>query len=328
MTQAQEHFRYTTRPQTPRHKFETFQQPTNETKMTTCISRRAYADRFTIRLVNDEGEIGKHIWTEFRCPNVVSKENEICVDCSVKMKKYKYQANQKCNHGIIGGPYTDDSKLYGSPYYLREIKAGWRPTETDELRAKADVLKACSNMPRKKVQAAPTEPVAEPLAEPLAEPVIEVAPTVSTLVVEKKKRTYNRKKTVIEATEQATPVQAIPVQATPVEIQAPKVKPPKLKVPRAKKILPTEVLLPQVQVIEKPVDLVAKFVEVVAPPITITDFVVVKVKKLKSQGKDYYYDEASGKVYGISVNGVGAYKGRYKEEDDVVDTTFPDSDDE
>jgi hypothetical protein len=270
--------------------------------------------------VNDKGEIGKHIWTEFRCPNVVSKENEICVDCSVKIKKYKYQANQKCNHGIIGGPYTDDSKLYGSPYYLREIKAGWRPTETDELRAKADVLKACSNMPRKKVQAAPTEDVAAT--------VVEVVPTISTLVVEKKKRTYNRKKTVIESTEQTVVVQeAIPVQEA-VEVQAPKAKPIKLKTPRAKKILPTEVLLPQIQVVEKPSDLVAKFVEVVAPPITITDFVVVKVKKLKSQGKDYYYDECSGKVYGISVNGVGAYKGRYKEEDDIVDTTFPDSDDE
>jgi hypothetical protein len=129
-------------------------------------------------------------------------------------------------------------------------------------------------------------------------------------VAEKKKRAYNRKKPLEKKTED-TPAKTVL---------------PKLKAHRAKKILPTEVLLPQIAVVENTLE--PKFIEVVAPPITITDFVVVKVKKLKSQGKDYYYDSASGKVYGISVNGVGAYKGRYKEEDDVVDTTFPDSDDE
>jgi hypothetical protein len=252
-------------------------------------------------MTNSKGEIGKHIWTEFRCPNVVSKENEICVDCSIKLPKYKYQANQKCNHGQVGGPYPADSKLYGSDYYLKEIKAGWVPLEADEIRAKAAVHKA--SMGRKKVQPISTEaPTAEqPVVEHVAEPVVVEQP-----VVEKKKRAYNRKK---------------PLEDTPAKTVL-----PKLKTPRAKKIIPTEVLLPQIPVVENPLE--PKFIEVVSPPITITECVVVKVKKLKSQGKDYYYDTASGKVYGISVNGVGAYKGRYKEEDDMVDTTFPDSDEE
>lgn len=275
--------------------------------MATCISRRACADRNTFRMTNNKGEVGKHIWTEFRCPNVVSKENEICVDCSVKLPKYKYQANQKCNHGQVGGPYPDDSKLYGSAYYLREIKAGWHPLEADELRAKAAVDKAC--MGRKKVQTATLEqPVVEqPVV--MEQPVVVEQPVVEQ-PVERKKRAYNRKKP-LETKAEDTPTKTVL---------------PKLKTPRAKKAVPTEVLLPQIPVVENPLE--PKFIEVVAPPITITEAIVVKVKKLKSRGKDYYYDSASGKVYGVSVNGVGAYKGRYKEEDDMVDTTFPDSDEE
>jgi len=273
--------------------------------MITCISRRACADRNTFRMTNAKGETGKHIWTEFRCPNVVSKENDICVDCSIKLPKYKFQANQKCNHGQVGGPYPADSKLYGSAYYLKEFKAGWFPVEADELRAKAAVDKA--SMGRKKVQPISTDAtiIEQPVA--VTEPVIEPV-TVTEPVAERKKRAYNRKKPLEIKAEDITTKTVLP----------------KLKAHRAKKTVPTEVLLPQIAVVENPLD--PKFIEVIAPPITITDFVVVKVKKIKCQGKDYYYDSSSGKVYGISVNGVGAYKGRFKEDDDLVDTTFPDSD--
>jgi len=275
--------------------------------MLTCISRRACADRYDFRLTNKKGEVGKHIWTEYRCPNVVSVEDGICSDCSVKEKKYKYQAAQKCDHGIVGGPYTNDSKLYGSPYYLNELKNGWYPSEADEIRAKAAVDKAISSMGRKKIQQ---------VTEEMPVVVVEETPAAPP---EKVKRKYVRKKPLV-ATEQ-TPV-ATEQPAAPVK----KTKLPKLKTPRSKKSVATELVLPQAPIVENPVSLSAKFVEVTKPPITITDFVVVKVKKLKCQGKDYYYDSSSGKVYGISVNGVGAYKGRYKEDDETLDTTFPDSD--
>lgn len=278
--------------------------------MSTCISRRACADRHDFRLTNKNGETGVHIWTEYRCPNAVSKENEICAGCSVKISKYKYQANQKCNHGIIGGPYSADSKLYGSPYYLAELKKGWFPSEADENRAKAAVDKALSNMaPRKK--AAPVEPgvvVEEPVVV-VQEPVVQI--------IEKKKRAYNRKKPAVTEAVEAVPENTVVTE---------KAKPIKLKTHRSKKILPTEVLLPSVPVVENPHE--PKFVEVNKIPITITDFVVVKVKKIKSLGKEYYYDSCSGKVYGVSVNGVGAYKGRYNEEEDFIDVTYPDSDNE
>ena len=282
--------------------------------MLTCISRRACADRYDFRLTNEKGEVGKHIWTEYRCPNVISVEDGMCSDCSVKIKKYKYQAAQKCDHGVVGGPYTDDSKLYGSPYYLNELKNGWFPSEADENRAKAAVDKALSSMGRKKIQQTTEEmPVV----------VVEEAPAAPP---EKVKRKYVRKKPLASAQQPLAPAEQ---SATPLEQSAAPVKKtklPKLKTPRSKKSVGTELVLPQAPAVENQPSLSAKFVEITKPPITITDFVVVKVKKLKCQGKDYYYDSSSGKVYGISVNGVGAYKGRYKEEDETLDTTFPDSD--
>lgn len=292
--------------------------------MLTCISRRACADRYDFRLTNEKGEVGKHIWVEYRCPNVVSVEDGMCSDCSVKEKKYKYQANQKCDHGVVGGPYTGDSKLYGSPYYLNELKNGWFPSEADENRAKAAVDKALSSMGRKKVQQTANP---ETTISVLENPVV-----AAEVPVERVKRKYVRKNK-IPSTEQAVVnneetvvVPVVPVvPAVPVE-KAKKTKLPKLKTPRSKKSVATELVLPQAPAVENQPSLSAKFIEVTKPPITITDFVVVKVKKLKCQGKDYYYDSSSGKVYGISVNGVGAYKGRYKEEDETLDTTFPDSD--
>ncbi len=286
--------------------------------MTNCISRRAFGDHLRFRLINDKEEDGRWIWMEYMCDEPVSKEGDnLCMKCSEKLCKPepKYQNKHSFNHGNIGGPYTAESKLYGSPYYLAELKKGWKVTEHDEKRAKAAVDKALSKMaPRKKVQ---------PTVEQQVIPVITEQPAVAEQAAvieqppERKKRAYNRKKVITEA--------LVPENTTEVTVKA---KPVKLRKHRSKKIIPTEVLLPQAPLVVAPIDMTPKFVEVVSVPITITDFVVVKVKKMKCQGKDYYYDSFSGKIYGISVNGVGAYKGRYKEEDDSIDTTFPDSDDE
>lgn len=274
--------------------------------MATCISRRAYADRDTLRLVDKNGQAGRHVWVEYRCPNTVHGENEVCKDCSYKLPKYKYQANPKCDHGIIGGPYPSDSKLYGSEYYLKLIKKSWIILEADEIRAKAAVDKA--SMGKKKVLAQPLVAellVAQPESfvtltqpEPMALPIQESQESQV-----KHKRAY-KKKTPEEKSAKA--VKAIKSG-----------KPVKLDI-----LLPT---LPPISMVEE-VNHDPKFVESIAPPIIINEFVTVKVKKMTIQGKSYYYDANSGKLYGISVNGVGVYKGRYNAEEDTVDTTFPDSD--
>ena len=282
--------------------------------MATCISRRACADRETLRLIDKDGKPGRHIWIEYRCNNKVISEGLICADCSYKLPKYKYQANPKCDHGIIGGPYPSDSKLYGSGFYLKLIKEGWKILEADEHRAKAAVDSAY--MGRKKVLAEPNakvestvkaDPVAQEVPVPQAEPVATVVATlVATLAEEtpvKQKRAY-KKKTPEEKAAKA--VKAVKSG-----------KPVKLEV-----LLPTPPPISQSEEVHHD----PKFVESIAPPITIGEFITVKVKKINIQGKPYFHDANSGKLYGVSVNGVGAYKGRYNAEQDIVDTTFPDSD--
>jgi len=225
-----------------------------------------------------EGKIGKYIWTEFRCPNVVSGDVKVCVGCSNKLPKYKYQSSQKCDHGLIGGPYPTDSKLYGSPFYLREVKEGFTLLDADELRAKEAVATAISKMTKKKVVA----------------PVVEVA--------------------------QVAEITVAPAPAAPI----PKPKKTPIKV----KAKPTNTVTTPAPVVPLP-DTSATMLESMAlKPLTVSEVIVVKVRKLRHKGKDYYFDPNSGKLYNALTKevGVGAYAGRYNPESDILDTEYPDSD--
>jgi hypothetical protein len=253
--------------------------------------------------VNEEGKIGHHIWTEYICTKETNELSQVCRECSIKNPGHREQSSQKMDHGLIGGPYTKESKLYGSPYYLKDIKSGWKILEADEIRAKAAVDKALSEMAGRKKK-------------------------VETEVVQGQPG---------QAGQAGQPGQAIQTEQPAVDAK------PKVKKPRAKKEkdestpgvrgrprkvkLKQDVELPVIEPVPE-CDKEPKFIESIQAPVVITDCVVVKVKKIKCQGKDYYHDSNSGKLYGISVNGVGAYKGRYNTEEDVVDTAFPDSDSE
>jgi hypothetical protein len=251
--------------------------------MTTCTSRRVRADndhyRFKLYKEEDGKEIlGQFIWTESRCPNAVADGKTVCTACAIKIPKYKYLATAKCDHGTVGGPYPSDSKVYGSPYYLKKIKEGWKIKESDELRAKEAQLNASSTMP---------------------------------------------KKTTTMSTDQETIAEVMPEVKPHVKLQAPK-KPRKTKVVKNA----TEVILAPVNNFK---DVVAPlgpaiYLESITPPIKITDVITVKVKKIRCEDKEYYFDTISGKAYAIISNGVGSYKGIYNPKTDLLDTTYPDSD--
>ena len=241
--------------------------------MATCTSRRACADRFSFRLykiIDGKTCLGRYIWTEFRCLNIVSND-KTCIECAVKLPKYKYQANSKCDHGFVDGPYPSDSRLYGSPYYLKQSKDGWMIYEADENRAKEAQLN--SSMTKKIATVPPIPAVDAPI------PSV-VVPTI----VAKKPRKVRVAK---HATEIAL---ALPVKA-----------------------------------VESVASVPAQFVEALSVPIKVSDIRVVKVKKIHTAGKDYYFDSNSGKIYTVLVNGVGAYKGRYDSESNEI-SSYPDSD--
>ena len=212
---------------------------------------------------------GKYIWSETVCPNVASTDKKTCTDCAVKLPKHKYQANSKCDHGSIGGPYPSDSKLYGSPFYLKQIKEGWKISEADEKRAKEAQLSVNSMVKKTK-------------------PVISSEPTV--------------------VTPEVAPL-----------------KKPRKKAVKNVKTADTEVALPPV-IPETVRQCEARFVEEMTTPVKVYDVVIVKVKKIKCEGKEYYFDSMSGKVYGVLETGVGPYKGRYDPEEETLNTSYPDSD--
>jgi hypothetical protein len=213
------------------------------------------------------------IFTEYRCPNPVEGA-KICGECSTKLPMYKYQANQKCDHGFVGGPYPKDSKLYGSPYYLNCIKNGCTISEIDEQRAKEAIIKAGSEMPKKTI--APTVAVDAPVAAPLAMPT----------------KPEKKTKKVIKVKS------SIPVLEAPVT--------------EVSTVAPTKPTM----------------VESTEAPLVVEDIIRVKVKKIRHQGKDYYFDGNSGKLYSATKNGVGKYAGRYDEEAETINTSYPDSDEE
>jgi hypothetical protein len=253
--------------------------------MTTCISRRACSDKYSFPLSKD-GKTKNFVWTEYRCPNEVPEGIKTCVECSIKITKYKYQSVPKCDHGLVGGPYPVGSKLYGSPYYIDLIKKGWTILETDEKRAKDAIAKAISDMPAKKVV---TDTV--------------VNSSVSTNVV----------------------VETLVASPTP----AKKPRKPRVAKPTSKSVIPVvntvvqDTIALAVQSNEK-----AIMVESNNSPIIVSETIVVKLSKIKYNGKEYYFDSSSGKLYEKTSAGVGPYKGRYNTETEKLNTEYPDSDEE
>jgi hypothetical protein len=88
------------------------------------------------------------------CENESLPGEKVCRHHVSRIPDRKYQAASTTDHGFLGGPYTSNSKLYGSQFYLDLIKKGWKIREQDELRAKEAIQNALSNtMPPKKTKA-------------------------------------------------------------------------------------------------------------------------------------------------------------------------------
>jgi len=244
-----------------------------------CISRRAHADRYNFKLFKQEGETIKEkncVWTEYKCKNVVLDGKLVCAECDKKIVGHRFQASGHFNHGTVNGPYTADSKLYGSPYYLKCINSGWKIKEEDEKRAKDAQLKA--NMaPRKPKVDDSGSPVKVAVSSPAGSPASSV---------EKPKQP--RKPRVVKLAKKSS-------EPNLVSLASPSV---------------------------------AQVVEVVTLPIVATEVIVVKVKKIRHDGKDYYFDSASGKTYEAKTSGVGKYVGRYNPDANILDNAYPDSDEE
>ena len=223
----------------------------------------------------ENGEIRTkyQIGIEKCCDHEAIPGEKVCKHHVSRIPDRKYQAASTTDHGFLGGPYTSNSKLYGSAFYLDLIKKGWKIREADELRAKEAIQKALSNeMPSKK----PKAPAATSTTET--------------------------------------------TEATEVKPKAPR------KIP-LKKTKPAVEMIPVIVPSTEP----AHFVEEMTAPILATETITVKVRKMKIEGKEYYVAGSTGKVYAVTKDGVGEYKGRYVEPEDEegsakLNTAYPDSD--
>ena len=129
-----------------------------------------------------------------------------------------------------------------------------------------------------------------------------------------------KKKTTLPATETTTETPTVPLVAE-VKAKVPKVpKAPKVAKKAPSKIeVTSDIPLP---VASGP----ATYIESTLAPLIVTDVIRVKVKKIKISGTEYFLDSKTRKVYGLSKNGVGPYKGRYHSEEGTLDSSYPDSD--
>lgn len=210
------------------------------------------------------------IGVEKCCENESLPGEKVCRHHVSRIPDRKYQAASTTDHGFLGGPYTSNSKLYGSQFYLDLIKKGWKIREQDELRAKEAIQNALSNtMPPKK---------------PKASTSTTDATTAETKPKAPRKIALKKPKATIDA----------------IATAAPSTEP-------------------------------ARFIEEMSAPILASETITVKVRKMKIEGKEYYVASSTGKVYAVTKDGVGDYKGRYvepqeEEEAGKLNTSYPDSD--
>jgi len=256
-----------------------------------CISRRGYhentGNRFKL-YKEEDGVIkeGRYIWMEYRCPNKAG---------SSKNPKYCTE----CDVKIPGFKYQSqgecDHGYVGGPYSTDiSCKLYGSPYYLAKIKEGWKIRESD-----------------EKRAKECQEKANSMAP---------------KKKTTVATTETTTETPTVPLVAevkpkvpkVPKEPKAPKV--PKVVKKAASKVEPVQdVSLP---VASGP----ATYIESTLAPLIITDVIRVKVKKIKISGTEYFLDSKTRKVYGLSKNSVGPYKGRYHSEEGTLDSSYPDSD--
>lgn len=253
---------------------------------------------FTLyKVINGSIKTKNQVGIEKCCPNLAKSGEMFCEGHLSRKDDKKNQATFITDHGVVGGPYTANSKLYGSQYYFDLLKEGWMARSEDEARAKAAVETAISDskMPPKK------ESVTK--APKIKKATKEAAPNLGAneaITEEKPKKTMriSKKKTAEQIEEAKKPNEPTPTPAI--------TKPSGPVMFREKMTVPKVYDESQVK--------------------------IVKVKKVRVDGKEYYWAPSTDKLYGIMANGgFGYYKGRYvtpAEEGAAphVDTSYPDSD--
>lgn len=271
---------------------------------------------------------GKHrFYLESVCGLPVNDPNSnLCAHCTGVVQQTKTQDVGTFPHGLVTGPYTKESHLYDSPWYLAKVAAYGMPSEIDLEMAKKAQLVAKTGKKIKTIEcivkhdsvgtsgvaaiqlAAPSNPVlsleSSELLKP-SNPVLSLEssellkPNEITEVKPKKKRAAPKKKVVI----------------------IPEVKPDTTVLAQLGAIHET--------IITRIPDTPETKVETMDTPLEVNTVVRVSLRLFTHGSGTYWRDEVLEKLYKRkSDGGLGPYIGRWDSKQDTIVQDAPDSDED
>ena len=258
--------------------------------------------------------------------------DDLCADCLDRQKATEYQLVKRAGkyipnqetmfHGRISETIPEWSRLYGGPWYLAQIEAGYQLSEETQRKVAGykEISTVSTGMTEdatkaKKVVKRLKKPVTKPVEKPvdmLIQKSVEVSLDMATTLLEKPpEKPLRTKKFVPKPAEKPAAPEPIPEPVKPVVEEAAPPKKFQIKAPRkprTKKEEPTKPVIGRVEQIH----------------MEDTTVVKVHVKKAEVDGRSVYISATKDKVYDMKFK----YIGRWNKSDDRIDTTYADSDEE
>jgi hypothetical protein len=299
---------------------------------------------------------GKHrFYFETVCgAKITDATSNLCSACLQLNVQTKTQDVRTFPHGLVSGPYTKESHIFDSPWYLENVKTYGAPLPSSielamksQSNARAGIKTASLDSLQKDVNLRNIQPTTNsgilcnsPMVPvgttpTLSIPVHTTTITASTNIVaeQPKKKRAPRKKDVasLPIIPASDAIQKAPIQ----ELSEPKKK----RAPRKRK----EVVIPSSTIIESTVlaqlgatneTIIStipnnSMIETMDTPLEVKDVVKVVLRPFTHNTIVYWYDSSLDKVYKRKQDGsLGMYVGRYDSYTDRIIHSAPDSDED
>jgi len=314
-------------------------------KVTTMLCKKRITNKHLACRFGDERH---RFYLESVCGSAVNDPtSNLCGACLLLNVQTKTQDVKTFPHGLVSGPYTKESHIFESSWYLEKVAVYGAPSSTTlelarkaQANARAGIKNTSLESLEKDVSSRNSEPTnnssvlcSNPVAVVGATPTLSVLlhPTTPTAAtnVEVKKEVKKRP---------SAPVAAAPVAAAPVAAVTTPKKEGKKRAPKKKK----EVITPSTTV-ESTVlaQLGAKnqtivvsvpdgsMIETMDTPLEVNQVVKISLRPFTHNDTVYWYDSSLDKVYKRKSDGsLGPYIGRYNSSLDSIIQAAPDSDED
>ncbi len=227
------------------------------------------------------GDKKKRFYRPYRCGEKAIKGERLCETCK-NVGPGKTQLSRGFNHGLIGDLIPPNSHAYGGPWYLA----------------------ACAKYgePSKETLAEATEYLEEEFDVTAGPQLAELFRAGMLIVPKKMPRSSKERSAKKESTESA----ASSRKSTPSNKQA---------------YLKDSTVTASAKLKAIPLQLTPRVIESTNEPLDVCEVEYVTVKKLETDGDNYYVNADTGAVYTITAfnKGMGERVGRYNEETEEIE---------